>query len=40
MFDYCGDIEASLEDYRGLLTQVIQETFPTGVNAATPKEAA
>ena len=30
MFDYCGDIEASLEDYRGLLTQVIQETFPTG----------
>ena len=30
MFDYCGDIEASLEDYRALLTQVIQETFPTG----------
>ena len=30
MFDYCGDLNASLEDFRGLLSKVVQETFPTG----------
>lgn len=29
MFDYDGDIIASLTDYESLLTTVIQETFPT-----------
>lgn len=28
MFDYDGDIEASLEDYRDLVATVIEETFP------------
>lgn len=30
MFDYCGDTIARLDDFRDLLTKVVQETFPTG----------
>lgn len=29
MFDYDGDINASLDDYQDLLAQVVSETFPT-----------
>lgn len=29
MFDYCGDINASLDDFRGVLSKVIHETYPT-----------
>lgn len=29
MFDYCGDINASLNEFRELLEKVVKETFPT-----------
>ena len=31
VFDYCGDINASLEDFQTLLATVVRETFPTAV---------
>ena len=29
MFNYCGDINASLDEFREVLTRVVHETFPT-----------